>query len=104
VANRVTITVDGKEKFVGMLEGGTLRITRERKKHHYRKLNAYGIDRELVDTVLPDLCCERIELTEKETGDVYEVDFELFRRKALPAHYHGHGKQLMLPLRYWTKI
>lgn len=103
MAQRVTINVGGAEKFIGMLEGGVLSIERTKKKHFYRKLNAYAMDMEIVQDVLPDLLCTEIHLTEKETGDVYVVDLETFTKKALPNKYAGHGAQLFLPLRYWRK-
>lgn len=102
MGQQVKITVDGKEKFVGMLEGGTLDIQRNRTKHYYRKLNAYGMDKALLNH-LETLECNEIRLTEKETGHVYTVDLAIFLKKALPNHYQGHGAQLFLPLRYWVK-
>lgn len=103
MAQRITIEVDGVQKFIGLLEGGTLQIERSKKKHFYRKLNAYGMDRELLEK-LKDMDCRVIQLHEKESGDIYEADLEMFLKKGLPNHYQGHGAQLFLPLRRWTKI
>ena len=102
MAQQVKITVDGTEKFIGMLEGGTLDIQRSNKKHFYRKLNAYGMDKSLLNH-LEELECTEIRLHEKETDDYYTVDLTVFLKKGLPNHYQGHGAQLFLPLRYWTK-
>lgn len=103
MAQRVTITIDGKEKFIGMLEGGVLHIERQKKKHFYRKLNAYAMDMEIVQDILPDMLCKEIHLLEKETGDVYVTELETFQKRGLPNKYSGHGAQLFLPLRYWRK-
>lgn len=103
MAYRVTIEVDGKEKFIGMIEDGTLEIKRSKKKHFYRKFNAYGMDRELLDKVLPEMDCQEIKLHEAETDDYYTVDLKTFRDRGLPGHNKGHGAQLFLPLRYWRK-
>jgi hypothetical protein len=103
VAQRVTVTIDGTDKFIGMLEGGTLMLERSKSKHFYRKLNAYGMDKHILNEVLPGLECQEITIHEKETDDYYTVDLETFQKKALPNHYKGHGAQLFLPLRYWRK-
>lgn len=103
MAQRVTINIEGTEKFIGMLEGGTLQLERSKKKHFYRKLNAYGMDMDLVCDILPELHCQEIQIQEKETGDIYTVDYDTFLNKSLPNHYKGHGAQLFLPLRYWRK-
>lgn len=103
MAQRITLEIDGTEKFIGLLEGGVLQIERSNKKHFYRKLNAYGMDKGVLEH-LQTLSCTSIQLHEKETGDVYETTLEQFLRKGLPNHYQGHGAQLFLPLRRWTKI
>lgn len=103
MAQRVTVNVDGTEKFIGMLEGGTLTLERSKKKHFYRKLNAYGMDKQILMELLPELECQEITIHEKETDDYYTADLETFQKRALPNHYRGHGAQLFLPLRYWRK-
>lgn len=103
MAYRVTIDVNGTEKFIGMMDTGTLEIKRSKAKHFYRKFNAYGMDKELLEKVLPEMECQHIKLHEAETDDYYTVSLQTFREKALPGHNRGHGAQLFLPLRYWTK-
>lgn len=103
MAQRVTIKVEGVEKFIGMLEGGILDIDRSKKKHFYRKLNAYGMDKALLNH-LGDLECQTIRLHEKESDTYYTATLEQFLRKGLPNHYKGHGAQLFLPMRYWTVV
>lgn len=101
MAQRITVNVNGTEKFVGLLEGGVLYVKRSRKKHFYRKLNAYAMDKHLVEEVLPALECKKVQISETDTGRVYVADLETIRRKGLPNNYQGHGAQLFLPLRYW---
>lgn len=103
MGQQIKLEIGGEEKFIGMLEGGTLHIQRTKKKHFYRKLNAYGMDRELLEK-LQEMDCDTIRLHEKDTDEYYETTLELFLKKGLPNNYAGHGAQLFLPIRRWTKL
>ncbi|MNQ36055.1 hypothetical protein D3C85_495640 [compost metagenome] len=100
---RVTTTVNGQEKFIGELVDGTLHLKRQKNKHFYNKLNAYGMDSSVVKYELPEMDCHEITIHETDTDDYYTVPLDVFIRKGVPQQHGGHGAQLMLPLRYWRK-
>lgn len=100
---QVYVELDGKRRFIGMLEdGGTLYIERDSTKHLYRNLNSYGMDEDVVlNTLASD--CREIHLTEKDTGVIYRIPLATFKNKAIRTQYKTHGAQLQVPLKYWYK-
>ncbi len=63
-------------------------------------LDAYGLDQENFQE-LKALGCQRIELTERDTGRSYTVGFDTFLEKAIPRQIGKFGLRYYLPLRYW---
>ncbi len=66
-------------------------------------MNAYGIDEENFRE-LQALGCKAIELTERDTGKKYAIDFETFKAKAVPRQIGKFGLRYYLPLRYWQTL
>ncbi len=101
MGERIIAKVKGEEKFIGMLEGGTLFIERHKSKHLYKKVNGYGMDKDTLLSLRDK--CNYVSLTEKETNKTFTVELDVFIKKGLPYDYAGHGQQLVLPMRYWTE-
>ena len=70
--------------------------------HMLREPLAWAIDSVVVDT-LDNLDCEEIQVTDRENGKEYVVEFATFQEKAIIVD-RGYGEQKALPLNYWTVI
>ncbi len=57
---------------------------------NFRELNAFG--------------CKGIELTERDTGRKYFIDFDTFKAKAVPRQIGKFGLRYYLPLKYWQTL
>lgn len=91
----------GKRVIAGFL--GQDRIFRKQV-HTGQKLlvmDAYGID-EPNFRDLRSYGCRGIELTERDTGRKYHIDFSTFESKAIPRQIGKFGVRYYLPLKYWT--
>lgn len=66
-------------------------------------MDAYGIDEQNFRE-LQALDCRAIELTERDTGRKYFIDFHTFTAKAVPRQIGKFGVRYYLPLRYWQII
>lgn len=64
-------------------------------------MDAYGID-EPNFRDLQFFGCKGIELTERDTGRKYFVDFSTFKLKAISRQIGKFGVRYYLPLKYWT--
>lgn len=100
---RLYVVYEGKRVVSGILgPDGVFR-----KQVHLRQkllcLDSYGLDAENVQE-LQAFGCRAIELTERDTGRLYRVDFETFRAKAIPRKLGKFGLRYYLPLRYWQEV
>jgi len=66
-------------------------------------MNAYGIDEQNFRE-LAAFGCKAIQLTERDTGRVFIVDFDAFKAKAVPRQIGKFGLRRYLPLKYWRTI
>jgi len=66
-------------------------------------LNSYGIDEQNFRE-LNAFGCKGIELTERDTGRRYFIDFDTFKAKAVPRQIGKFGLRYYLPLRYWQTL
>lgn len=66
-------------------------------------LNSYGIDEENF-LELKSLGCEKIQLHEKDTSRVFEIDFNTFKKMAVRRQIGKFGVRYYLPLKYWTLV
>lgn len=64
-------------------------------------MDAYGIDDSNLRE-LQALGCRGIELTERDTGRRYYIDFPTFETKAVSRQIGKFGVRYYLPLKYWT--
>ena len=85
---------------LGTVDGGTFRKWGVRKSiHFFRKYGGWGCDTCAVDAALR-AGAQWIELTDLESGATYRASLHAMRDRGVPVN-HGHGAQLVLPLRYW---
>ena len=94
------VNYQGKPVRVGLLgHDGTFRkVVYVRQK--LLKLDSYGID-EPIFRQLEKLGCERIELCEFDTNIIYSIDFNMFKKLAVPRAIGKFGLRYYLPLKYW---
>lgn len=88
----------GQVRQIGRRVDDTLYLVRERKKHLFRKLNAWAIDADVLD--LRDDINIYI-LLDVETGKEYITTRKLLRTKGERIQYEGHGEQYALSLEFW---
>lgn len=87
----------GKVRTIGLLNGQTLRMRRNKERHLYHKLNAWCFDKDAFDAH-PEVL---IFIIEEESGGRYLVPREAFDLYAEVINFAGHGDQLALPLEHW---
>jgi len=95
------VTYQGKRVVSGLLgPDGIFRKT-VKLRQKLLVLDAYGLDKQNVDELFA-FGCTGIQLTEKDTGRKYRVDFDTFKSRAVPRQIGKFGLRYYLPLRYWT--
>lgn len=87
-------------KVIGTLKDNVLRKKVLRSKHLFRKLNAWGIQNDLLQQ-LPDDC--KIEILEKEDKTLYTTSAKFFRDNAVYLDLK-HGLQGFMTLDKFEKI
>lgn len=85
-------------KIIGDLTDNVFSKTVEGSKHLMKIFDAYGVDRDVLNK-LPKDC--KIQITDKETGILYEADRETFRLKGIKKDF-GHSIQYFLPRKHFT--
>lgn len=98
---------DGNYRQVGKLvqdDAGNLwcRMYRERGKHFMRRLNAWGIDRNLLYH-LSRQGVAGILLVVRDEGSAYRAPLVRILREGLRGNY-GHGDQVFLEERHWDAV
>ena len=86
-------------KVVGSLVAGIFQKKVISTRHRLHFMNAYAIDTEIV-LQLKDENCRAIEVLEKDTGNIYRIDFDHFLAKAKQVSF-GYGEQLAVNLKEW---
>jgi len=87
-------------KVVGFLEEGIF-TQRVGARHIFRRYNAKGMDPDLYKTLRMKRCHTwRLEL---DTGEVLTLPLNNVVRFGIEVNTHGAGKQIMVPLRYFTQ-
>lgn len=71
----------------------------EGSKHLLKVMDAWGIDKNIVDE-LGTLKCKEIRIKDKETSIIYCVEISRFMEYAVERNFVG--SQLFLPKKYWT--
>jgi hypothetical protein len=87
-------------RIVGHVDGSRFVKSVERKKHFYRRGNGWAADVATLDEA-ERAGASILSVQDKNTGTVYEVDIATLRERGWRFD-HGHGEQVVLPLRYWT--
>lgn len=97
---RLYVSYNGKRILSGIL--GPDKVFRKSVETRQRLLvlDSYGIDAENLEE-LATYGCKAIELTERDTGRIFTVDFATFKAKAVPRSIGKFGLRYYLPLRYW---
>lgn len=100
--NGIPLYVDyqGKRIVSGVLGRDGVFRKRVEVRQKLLKMDAYGIDRQNFRE-LTAFGCKAIQLTERDTGRVYTIDFATFKAKAVPRIIGKFGLRYYLPLRYW---
>lgn len=101
-SNGIPLYVDyqGKRIVSGVLGSDGVFRKRVELRQKLLVMNAYGIDEQSFRE-LAAFGCKAIQLTERDTGRVYIVDFAAFKAKAVPRTIGKFGLRYYLPLRYW---
>lgn len=92
---------NGNRKVIGHIRGDTFYTTRKKSKHLLRKLNAWGIDAEVLNDILQGQV-KYIEVRDLEEDKTYLAKVETFIEKGKYLHFKPHRAQCFLPLRYWN--
>lgn len=92
------LTVNGKKKCVGELEGSLFRKRVSKSKHFLRRPPAIAIDAAVWDDIKGKI--ETIEVIDADTGEVYRAQAVLFESAKVIIN-RGYGVQYALPLEYW---
>ncbi|MEW6770083.1 MAG: hypothetical protein AB1330_01640 [Bacillota bacterium] len=98
---KVVLSIDGAEKTVGFIdhEQRCFTSSRQRSKHFHRKLNAWGVDADVLLQLgvrgVKDIC-----IYDAENGLMYRTGLATFLERGIVRDF-GHGSQRFLPLKYW---
>ena len=68
-----------------------------RKKHYFRMIKGYAIEKVVIDR-LKELDCKEINIYEKDTKDTLKIDFNVFTKKAM-----RYLQQMTIKEIYFTK-
>jgi hypothetical protein len=97
-------TKDGR--YVGYLKGNVFRKIVESSKHTFRKLDAWGIDYEVLHKELPEKCAIRI--LDKEENVLYLTTATIWREKGTVMRFNKNGRedwpQSFLPKDYFDRV
>lgn len=99
----VYVYYNGKRIVSGILDQDKVFHKSVSLRHKLLILDAYGIDEPNFQE-LKAFKCREIELTERETGKKYRIDFDTFQAKAILRQIGHFGPRRYLPLRYWKVI
>lgn len=98
---RLYVTEDnGEHKDIGSIEGKAYIKMVKKSKHHYKKLDAWGIDAEVFNTTISKMC-DKIVVLDTEEVCRYEVEVKVFDGNSMYLHFKPHRSQRFLPLRFW---
>jgi len=89
----------GRRVVVGELENGVFR-KKVKLRQKLQVMDAYGFDEDYF-SILDSAGCKQIELVEKETENVYRIDFKTLKTKGIWRKIGKFGKRVYLPLKYW---
>ena len=78
-------------KIIGTLDGDIFYKSVHYSKHHLHKYNAWAIATSVIDDC-ESKGCKKIIIKDKESGNRYEIPFEMFIMKSFEIN-HGYGKQ-----------
>lgn len=89
-------------KTFGIVVGETFYKRVDSHIHRFRKLNAYGIQQNILD-FLQDKGVQAVQVEETDTGDIYRATLADYIRRGVPID-EGYGQQVMLPLKYFEHV
>jgi hypothetical protein len=85
-----------QQKTIGAVKGNAFEKYVKKSKHLFRKWNAWGIDKTIVDGLIRD-GIEIIKIHETEEKIDYSIPVKDFFQKGIEADF-GHSKQIFLPV------
>lgn len=83
-------------KLIGTLTEGIYRKKVKGSKHTLKILNAWGIEKEVIDKI----DCTEIRIKDIETDTVYSLPFQSFKEHAIEKNFGS--PQLFVPKKYWN--
>lgn len=94
------------EKRIGMFdnEEKIWYIRRDEKKHFMKKLNSWGLDNKMYESLKSSYGLKKIILTEMNSLKRYECTLEDIENNKRFKHFKPHRLQIFVPKKYWKKI
>jgi hypothetical protein len=93
------------DRMIGYLIGNIFRSERSKEKHLFRKLNAWGLDSDVLDRLVT--LDGEIRILDKDEGTIYTTTAKHFKEKGQYFHFKDekkdHKTQLFLPLSEWKQ-
>jgi hypothetical protein len=96
-----TIYRNNNNRIIGQVKGNTFIKSVKKSKHLFKKLNAWGIDKAVLEQLLND-GVENIEIKETEEKKSYKAKLTEFNKYGEVADF-GHGVQVFLSLSHYNK-
>lgn len=96
---------DGELRRVGSYveEEGSLYLTRTRKKHFMRKLNAWGLDREVFEDLYENRGLKEVKIFVRDRNKRVVANAEDFVEHGEYMHFKPHRPQIFLNEEWWEE-
>lgn len=104
--NGTEIHVPYKDKAIGKLDEENKIFVKHvrRRKHLFRKGDAWGIDAAVfTEKLLPGNLWVRI-VDMDDNNRIYQTQAETIKEKGFYRHFKGHGAQIFMARKHWRKI
>lgn len=100
----IVIKDSGSDRLIGYYkeETKTFECTREKDKHFMRKNQSWGLDKKVVDYLVPQNAT--VLLIDKESKWKYSAKAKDFKTYGSLLEFHEHGEQYFLPVDRWQVI
>lgn len=98
--NKMKLYYNNRGKLVGEMIGGIYRSHRQSSKHLLRILDAWGIDKKILDQLKKDDCLE-VRILDHDDMIVYRAPISVFDEHGVEKNFVG--RQVFLPRKWWIK-
>jgi len=96
----ITIKVNGKKRNIGTIVGDTYTKKVNKKRHLFKKMNAWGVDSKLLNTILLP---ENIKIVYETKPARYTTTPKTVKEKGEYLHFKPHRSQVFLNINEWEK-